>query len=59
MPFASVASLNGLDDIGITLEDAELISAFESRWREQAPWYFAQSGIGATENTEASGEQQS
>ena len=35
--------LNGLDDIGITLEDAELISAFESRWREQAPWYFAQS----------------
>ena len=29
--------VNGLDDIGITLEDAELISAFESRWREQAP----------------------
>ena len=25
--------LNGLDDIGITLEDAELISAFELRWR--------------------------
>ena len=34
--------LNGLDDIGITLEDAELISSFESRWREKAPWYFAQ-----------------
>jgi len=33
--------LNGLDDIGITLEDAELISSFESRWREKAPWYFA------------------
>ena len=48
--------LNGLDDIGITLEDAELITAFESRWREKAPWYFAQSGIGAAENTEASGE---
>ena len=48
--------LNGLDDIGITLEDAELITVFESRWREKAPWYFAQSGSGATENTEASGE---
>ena len=51
--------LNGLDDIGITLEDAELISAFESRWREQAPWYFAQSDKGATKNSEAAGEQQS
>ena len=51
--------LNGLDDIGITLEDAELISAFESRWREQAPWYFAQSDNGATENSEAASEQQS
>ncbi|MGB1847072.1 MAG: 3-isopropylmalate dehydratase small subunit [Pseudohongiellaceae bacterium] len=51
--------LNGLDDIGITLEDAELISAFESRWQEQAPWYFAQSDNGATGNSEAAGEQQS
>jgi 3-isopropylmalate/(R)-2-methylmalate dehydratase small subunit len=51
--------LNGLDDIGITLEDAELISAFELSWREQAPWYFAQSDNGDTENSEASGEQQS
>ena len=42
--------LNGLDDIGITLEDAELISAFESRWREQAPWYFTQSDDGVTES---------
>ena len=42
--------LNGLDDIGITLEDAELISAFESRWREQAPWYFAHSDDGVTES---------
>ena len=48
--------LNGLDDIGITLEDAELITEFESRWREKAPWYFAQSGTGATENTGTSGE---
>ena len=47
--------LNGLDDIGITLEDAELITAFESRWRETAPWYFAQSDNVAVENTEATG----
>jgi 3-isopropylmalate/(R)-2-methylmalate dehydratase small subunit len=32
--------LNGLDDIGITLEDAALISRFESQWRKSAPWYF-------------------
>ena len=48
--------LNGLDDIGITLEDAELITEFESRWRDKAPWYFIQSDDGAVENTEASGE---
>ena len=39
--------LNGLDDIGITLADAELITAFESRWREKAPWYFAKPDIDA------------
>lgn len=32
--------LNGLDDIGLTLEGADDIRAFESRWREQSPWYF-------------------
>ena len=32
--------LNGLDDIGLTLEDAEAISGFESGWREKSPWYF-------------------
>tara|TARA_B100000029_G_scaffold131081_2_gene124722 strand:+ start:5405 stop:6058 length:654 start_codon:yes stop_codon:yes gene_type:complete len=32
--------LNGLDDIGLTLEDALEIQAFESKWREQSPWYF-------------------
>ncbi|MGB1141761.1 MAG: 3-isopropylmalate dehydratase small subunit, partial [Halioglobus sp.] len=32
--------LNGLDDIGLTLESAEEIRAFESRWREQSPWLF-------------------
>ena len=32
--------LNGLDDIGLTLEDADAISGFESGWREKSPWYF-------------------
>ncbi len=32
--------LNGLDDIGLTLEDAAKIQAFEADWRERAPWYF-------------------
>lgn len=32
--------LNGLDDIGVTLEDADSISAFEAQRRKQAPWLF-------------------
>ena len=32
--------LNGLDDIGLTLEDADAIRAFEARWQQQSPWYF-------------------
>ena len=32
--------LNGLDDIGLTLEDADAIRGFEQQWREQSPWYF-------------------
>ena len=32
--------MNGLDDIGLTLEDAAAIQAFETQWRGQAPWYF-------------------
>lgn len=32
--------LNGLDDIGLTLEDADAIQAYEARRREQAPWLF-------------------
>ena len=34
--------LNGLDDIGITLGDANAIRVFETQWRETAPWYFRQ-----------------
>lgn len=33
--------LNGLDDIGLTLKDADKIAAFESNWREKSPWYFS------------------
>ncbi|MGI9251228.1 MAG: 3-isopropylmalate dehydratase small subunit [Pseudohongiellaceae bacterium] len=32
--------LEGLDDIGLTLEDAPLIKSFEDNWRRTAPWYF-------------------
>lgn len=32
--------LNGLDDIGLTLEDADAIRDFEDSWRQQSPWYF-------------------
>jgi 3-isopropylmalate/(R)-2-methylmalate dehydratase small subunit len=33
--------LNGLDEIGITLEDAALIKAYETRRSHEAPWLFA------------------
>lgn len=32
--------LNGLDDIGLTLEDAADITRFESAWQQQSPWLF-------------------
>lgn len=32
--------LNGLDDIGLTLQDADDIKRYESKRREQAPWLF-------------------
>jgi 3-isopropylmalate/(R)-2-methylmalate dehydratase small subunit len=32
--------LNGLDDIGLTLEQADAIRQYETRWREQSPWLF-------------------
>lgn len=33
--------LNGLDDIGVTLLHADEIRAYETRWRNQSPWLFA------------------
>jgi 3-isopropylmalate/(R)-2-methylmalate dehydratase small subunit len=32
--------LNGLDDIGLTLQDADAISAYEYKRRQQSPWLF-------------------
>ena len=32
--------LNGLDDIGVTLEDADLIQEYENQRRQTAPWLF-------------------
>ena len=32
--------LNGLDDIGLTLEDADAIRAFESKIQRERPWIF-------------------
>ena len=32
--------LNGLDDIGLTLQDADAIRAFEARHRDAQPWLF-------------------
>lgn len=33
--------LNGLDEIGLTLQHADKIKAFEDKRREQQPWLFA------------------
>ena len=32
--------LNGLDDIGLTLQDADAIRSFEAKWQQQSPWLF-------------------
>lgn len=38
--------LNGLDDIGVTLESAESIRRFEAGWRRQSPWLFGSMTVG-------------
>jgi 3-isopropylmalate/(R)-2-methylmalate dehydratase small subunit len=40
-PFAKHCLLNGLDEIGLTLEHADQIRAFEARHRERQPWLFS------------------
>ncbi|MCY1291569.1 3-isopropylmalate dehydratase small subunit [compost metagenome] len=32
--------LNGFDDIGLTLQDADAIKVFEGKHRESSPWLF-------------------
>lgn len=32
--------LNGLDDIGLTLQDADAIRSFEEKYRQASPWLF-------------------
>lgn len=32
--------LNGLDDIGLTLQDEAAIRDYESKWQQQCPWLF-------------------
>ncbi len=39
-PFRKHCLLNGLDDIGLTLQHVEDIRAYELQRREQAPWLF-------------------
>ncbi len=34
--------LNGLDDIGLTLEQSDAIRAYESKRKQQTPWLFAE-----------------
>ncbi|MCC7484373.1 MAG: 3-isopropylmalate dehydratase small subunit [Burkholderiales bacterium] len=40
-PFAKHCLLNGLDEIGLSLEHADEIRAFEARHRQAQPWLFA------------------
>jgi 3-isopropylmalate/(R)-2-methylmalate dehydratase small subunit len=37
-PFRKHCLLNGLDDIGLTLQHAEQIRAFEQQYYQQSPW---------------------
>ena len=39
--FRKHCMVHGLDDIGLTLEKADAIRAYEAKRREQAPWLFA------------------
>ena len=39
-PFRKYCLLNGLDEIGLTLRQADKIRAYEDRRREQQPWLF-------------------
>jgi 3-isopropylmalate/(R)-2-methylmalate dehydratase small subunit len=38
--FSKYCLLNGFDDIGLTLQDADAIKTFEQSWQQQSPWLF-------------------
>jgi 3-isopropylmalate/(R)-2-methylmalate dehydratase small subunit len=40
-PFRKHCLLNGLDDIGLTLQHVDEIRAYEERRRQEAPWLFS------------------
>lgn len=40
-PFRKHCLLNGLDDIGLTMQQQDKIKAFEARHRQAQPWLFA------------------
>lgn len=40
-PFRKHCLLNGLDDIGLTLQEAEKIKAYEAKRKEITPWLFS------------------
>ncbi|HSB97921.1 MAG TPA: 3-isopropylmalate dehydratase small subunit [Spongiibacteraceae bacterium] len=42
--FSKYCLLNGFDDIGLTLQDADAIETFEQSWRQQSPWLFGTFG---------------
>ena len=42
--FSKYCLVNGLDDIGITLQDEAAIRSFEQNWRTRAPWLFGALG---------------
>ena len=39
-PFRKYSLLNGLDEIGLTMQHAEQIAAFEARHAASQPWLF-------------------
>jgi 3-isopropylmalate/(R)-2-methylmalate dehydratase small subunit len=38
--FRKECLLKGLDDIGLTLQQADAIKQFETQWRAKSPWLF-------------------
>jgi len=45
--------VNGLDDIGLTLQQAELIKEYERRRQTEAPWLFVGQVIAGRNDTNA------